>query len=98
MDSDPLLDDAWVRVENDRMVEVSSTEPRASSSGIRIDAPDATLLPGLIDCHVHFAMSGGPDWLSEIQEPYATSCWRAAVHAPHTLQTGFTTVRTLGGR
>ena len=97
-DRDPLLKDAWVRVDGDRIVEVTSAEPRTASDATRIDAADATLLPGLIDCHVHFAMSGGPDWLSEMQEPYATSCWRAAVHARNTLQAGFTTVRTLGGR
>ena len=97
-DRDPLLKDAWVRVEGDRIVEVTSAEPRAASDATRIDAADATLLPGLIDCHVHFAMSGGPDWLSEMKEPYATSCWRAAIHARNTLQAGFTTVRTLGGR
>jgi imidazolonepropionase-like amidohydrolase len=92
------LKDAWVRVEDDRIVEVTSAEPRGGSAATRIDAADATLLPGLIDCHVHFAMSGGPDWLTEMRDPYATSCWRAAVHARNTLQAGFTTVRTLGGR
>ena len=95
---DPLLNDAWVSVEDDRIVEVTSSEPRVSQGAVRVDAPDATLLPGLIDCHVHFAMSGGPDWLSEMKEPYATSCWRAAIHARKTLEAGFTTVRTLGGR
>jgi imidazolonepropionase-like amidohydrolase len=95
---DPLLKDAWVRVEDDRIVEVASSEPAGARSAQRIDAPAATLLPGLIDCHVHFAMSGGPDWLSELKEPYATSCWRAANHARNTLKAGFTTVRTLGGR
>ena len=97
-DRDPLLKDAWVRVQDDRIVEVTAAEPRAGSGATRIDAADATLLPGLIDCHVHFAMSGGPDWLTEMRDPYATSCWRAAVHARNTLQAGFTTVRTLGGR
>ena len=97
-DRDPLLKDAWVRVQDDRIVEVASSEPSGGSAATRIDAPDATLLPGLIDCHVHFAMSGGPDWLSEVKEPYATSCWRAAIHARNTLKAGFTTVRTLGGR
>ena len=97
-DRDPLLDDAWVRVAGDRIVEVTSDEPRTTSDATLIDAADATLLPGLIDCHVHFAMSGGPDWLTEMKEPYATSCWRAAVHARNTLHAGFTTVRTLGGR
>jgi imidazolonepropionase-like amidohydrolase len=92
------LKDAWVRVEDDRIVEVASSEPAGARSAQRIDAPAATLLPGLIDCHVHFAMSGGPDWLSELKEPYATSCWRAANHARNTLKAGFTTVRTLGGR
>jgi imidazolonepropionase-like amidohydrolase len=95
---EPLLQGAWVRVEDDRIVEVSSSEPRSGQGALRIEAPEATLLPGLIDCHVHFAMSGGPDWLSEMQEPYALSCWRAAIHARKTLQSGFTTVRTLGGR
>jgi imidazolonepropionase-like amidohydrolase len=98
-DRDPLLKDAWVRVEDDRIVEVGSSEPAAgTSSATRVDAPGATLLPGLIDCHVHFAMSGGPDWLTEVKEPYATSCWRAAIHARNTLKAGFTMVRTLGGR
>ena len=97
-DRDALLHDAWVRVADDRIVEVTSDEPQGSSSTTRIDAADATLLPGLIDCHVHFAMSGGPDWLAELKEPYAIGCWRAAVHARNTLRAGFTTVRTLGGR
>ena len=97
-DRDPLLKDAWVRVQDDRIVEVASSEPSGGSAATRVDAPDATLLPGLIDCHVHFAMSGGPDWLSEVKEPYATSCWRAAHHARNTLKAGFTTVRTRRAR
>jgi imidazolonepropionase-like amidohydrolase len=97
-DRDSLLKDAWVRVEGDRIVEVTSDEPRTASDATRVDAADATLLPGFIDCHVHFAMSGGPDWLSEMKDPYATSCWRAAIHARNTLHAGFTSVRTLGGR
>jgi imidazolonepropionase-like amidohydrolase len=64
----------------------------------RIDAPGATLLPGLIDCHVHFSLSGGPAWLDEIRDPYATVCFRSALHARQTLHAGFTTVRVLGGR
>lgn len=96
-DRDPLVRDAWVRIEDDRIVDVTSSEPSVAGAET-IDAPDATLLPGLIDCHVHFALSGGPDWLTEMQEPYAISCWRAADYARRTLHAGFTTVRTLGGR
>jgi imidazolonepropionase-like amidohydrolase len=95
-DTDPLLKDAWVRVEGERIVEVTSRAPKASASTTRLEAH--TLLPGLIDCHVHFAISGGPDWLGEAREPYAAACFRAAKHARDTLRAGFTTVRTLGGR
>jgi imidazolonepropionase-like amidohydrolase len=98
-DSQPLLEDAWVRVEEERIVEVSASEPSATPSDVmRLAVPDGTLLPGLIDCHVHFALSGGPDWLTDAREPYATMCWRAARRARDTLRAGFTTVRTLGGR
>jgi imidazolonepropionase-like amidohydrolase len=95
---DPLIQDGWVRIEDERIVDLTSSEPHGGPSAIRIDAPNATLLPGLIDCHVHFAISGGPNWLAEVDEPYATACWRAAIHARNTLRAGFTTVRTLGGR
>jgi imidazolonepropionase-like amidohydrolase len=97
-DHDALLTDAWVHISDDRIVEVSSSEPAWSAGSIRVDVPDSTLLPGLIDCHVHFALSGGPDWLTEVSEPYALACLRAAKHAGDTLRSGFTTVRTLGGR
>jgi len=97
-DIDPVVHDAWVRIADGRIVEVSASEPAASAGGVRIDAPDATLLPGLIDCHVHLTISGSPDWLSELNESYALTCWKVAKHAQATLRAGFTTVRTLGGR
>ena len=93
-----VLRDAWVRVEDGHIAEVTSSEPRASSTATRVDAPGGSLLPGLIDCHVHFALSGGPDWLTEVRQPYALACWRAAEFARATLRAGFTSVRTLGGR
>src|SRR5436190_23711009 len=92
---DPVLRDAWVRVEGDRILELTSEEPRVGSSVERLEIPDGTLLPGLIDCHVHFAISGGPDWLAEVREPYALATLRAAKHARDTLRAGFTMVRTL---
>jgi imidazolonepropionase-like amidohydrolase len=99
--TEPVLRDAWVQVEDDRIAAISSSEPSVpGSSGevARLDAPTATLLPGLIDCHVHLALSGGPDWLAEVQQSYALTCWRAAAFARATLRAGFTSVRCLGGR
>jgi imidazolonepropionase-like amidohydrolase len=97
--SEAVLRDAWVQVEGDRIAAVSSNEPSVSGDDVtRIDAPTATLLPGLIDCHVHFALSGGPNWLGEVEQSYALACWRAAEFARATLRAGFTSVRCLGGR
>ncbi|HYY90029.1 MAG TPA: amidohydrolase family protein [Chloroflexota bacterium] len=96
--AEPVVRDAWLSVEGDRIAEVSPSEPRARGGATRIDAPCATLLPGLIDCHVHFALTGGADWLADVRTSYALACWRAAAFARATLRAGFTTVRTLGGR
>jgi imidazolonepropionase-like amidohydrolase len=97
--TEPVLRDAWVQVEDDRIAAISSGEPRVPGDEItRVDAPAATLLPGLVDCHVHLALSGGPNWLAEVQQSYALACWRAASFARATLRAGFTSVRCLGGR
>jgi imidazolonepropionase-like amidohydrolase len=92
-----LIEDAWVKVVDGQIAEVRSDQPAGVPGAQVIDAPEATLLPGLIDCHVHFGLSGGADWLSDARQSYAIACWRSAVHARNTLQAGFTTVRTLGG-
>lgn len=64
-----------------------------------IEAPQATLLPGLMDSHVHLAYSGSPivgAFRSEASEQsYPLLALRAARHALETLQWGFTAVRDL---
>jgi imidazolonepropionase-like amidohydrolase len=91
-----LLEDAWALVEDGRIGEISDSEPRAPGAR-RIDRPDATLLPGLIDCHVHLTLKGGGNWIDEMREPVPVLAWKVARHAMDTLRGGFTTVRTLGG-
>jgi imidazolonepropionase-like amidohydrolase len=91
------LEDAWVTVADGRIADVSSSEPTPSVA-VRIDEPDATLLPGMIDCHVHLCLGGGLDMDADLAEPYALTCLKAAARARQTLAAGFTTVRTLGGK
>ena len=97
-DRDAVLKDAWVLVRDGRIASVSSDEPRMRGDVARFDEPDATLLPGLVDVHVHLDISGSPNWLDEAKQSYALTAWQAAMHARETLLGGFTTVRTLGGR
>ncbi|MDX2007595.1 MAG: amidohydrolase family protein [Meiothermus sp.] len=64
-----------------------------------VEAPNATLLPGLMDTHVHLAYSGSPSvgaFRAEASEQsYPLLALRAAKHARETLEWGFTAVRDL---
>ncbi len=64
-----------------------------------LDLGDATLLPGLIDSHVHLAFD--PDDRSKpamAEENIDTTLARMRVHAGQQLRAGVTTVRDLGDR
>jgi imidazolonepropionase-like amidohydrolase len=67
--------------------------------GIRMDLSGCTLLPGLINCHVHLCLGAEPDPTRPLrEEPLAVTAIKAAVRARQTLDAGVTTVRDLGGR
>ncbi len=61
-----------------------------------IDAAGCTVMPGLIDCHVHICSSGVADGSREMLDPDAMIALRAAQHAKTMLQSGFTMVRNMG--
>src|SRR5258708_22797969 len=56
-----------------------------------------TLLPGLIDCHVHLFADAGPEGRLDSSELPGFALLRAAYHARRTLEAGITTVRDCGG-
>ena len=64
-----------------------------------VELPDATLLPGLIDAHVHLFLHpyNETSWNDQVlKEPLALRVARATAAARATLMAGFTTVRDLG--
>src|SRR5215470_16690333 len=61
-----------------------------------IDLKGRTLMPGLIDCHVH-VVAGTMDLALNAQLPAATAVLRSAQIMKGMLERGFTTVRDLGG-
>ena len=64
-----------------------------------IEGKGQTLLPGLIDCHVHYCLDASPDTIRSLQQDDATvTAVKAATHARATLDGGVTTVRDVGSR
>lgn len=55
--------------------------------------PDHTILPGLIDSHVHVQGSGQPHFEEDFKDPVALKGIRAGENAVKTLMAGFTTIR-----
>lgn len=65
----------------------------------RVDLPNTTLLPGLIDAHSHLLLHPYIEtpWADQVlREPLALRVARATVAARRTLEAGFTTLRDLG--
>ncbi len=65
----------------------------------KIDGRGLTLLPGLIDCHVHLCLGAEPDVVDAIaKETPALTLLKSSRAARQTLEAGFTTVRDVGSR
>ncbi len=62
----------------------------------RIDLGGRTVMPGLIDAHVHLVNTGDPDPMKRLKTSPAQSTIQAVVHAKKALMAGITTVRDLG--
>jgi len=71
----------------------------SSKKGRVFDIGRKTLLPGLIDAHVHLCLDGSPDpMISASRDSIPELTLKAAHHASQTLEAGITTVRDLGGK
>ncbi|HEX9168840.1 MAG TPA: amidohydrolase family protein, partial [Roseiarcus sp.] len=90
-----LLDGYQVLVENDRIKEVSD-RPISSAGATRIELAGKTLMPGLIDCHVH-VVAALVDLAANAMAPSSLTTLRAARILRTLLARGFTTVRDAGG-
>lgn len=65
----------------------------------RLRCPGATVMPGMMDCHVHLAFDAGPDLMSTVANADTGELSTAmAERAQQLLAAGVTTVRDLGDR
>jgi len=91
---------ATVVIEGDRIASVGhERDVKIPRGARRLDLSGMTVLPGLIDCHVHVCLGGEPDVVKTVtEETSALTLLKAARSARATLEAGFTTVRDLGFR
>lgn len=89
-----VAEDVWLRVDGEGRI--SSIGEGAAPAGTPYH-PAAIAVPGLIDCHVHLALSGGADVEKEARESTGTVLEDTVrTHAAKHLQAGVTAVRDLG--
>ncbi|MCB0636203.1 MAG: amidohydrolase family protein [Lewinella sp.] len=68
------------------------------TEAIVIDLTDQTVMPGLMDMHVHIEGESNPSaYLDRFRMDAADVALRSTLYARRTLEAGFTTVRDLGG-
>ena len=85
-----------IKIDNDIITSIDKGFINIDEGDTLLDLRGRTLMPGLMDMHVHF----GQEYQSKAQRPAKTeretSAILAAKHALITLEAGFTTVRQVG--
>ncbi|HEY4334451.1 MAG TPA: amidohydrolase family protein, partial [Puia sp.] len=96
--SGQLLTEMSVIVTGTTVTAVEKGYVAAAAGDKTIDLKNRTVMPGLIDSHVHLEHETSPNaQLREFTESTAETAFGSTVYARTTLMAGFTTVRDLGG-
>jgi imidazolonepropionase-like amidohydrolase len=94
------IEDGTMAIESDLITFVGPTKRlQPSRKDTVFEITGKTILPGLIDAHVHLCLDGSPDPIASItQDSIPITTLKAAHHAKLTLDGGVTTVRDMGGK
>jgi len=90
-----VLGDQVIRIDQGTIAAVG---PRTAGEPVDIDLGDVTLLPGLIDAHVHLVGGEEQTPYEDLKQTAARAAIEGVANARKTLLAGFTTVRDLGSR
>ncbi|MEO5972326.1 MAG: amidohydrolase family protein [Sphingomicrobium sp.] len=94
----PVRGASTIIVDGDRIVEIRDGFVAPPAGARMVDLKDNTILPGLIDAHVHLSSDRGGEarLLSFMREEPQMNALEAQMNGMKTLRAGFTTVRNLG--
>jgi len=90
-----IVKPAEILVQNDRIVEVGTAVKHPAGAEV-IDLGDRTLMPGLIDAHIHLFLHPGAEDLQTVQESVPERTIMATLAARDDLMAGFTAERDMG--
>ena len=90
-----VLSPGEVLVKGERIVEAGTTVKRPAGATV-IDLGDRTLVPGLIDAHIHLFLHPGAEDLQTVQESVPERTIVATLAARDDLMAGFTAERDMG--
>ncbi len=93
-----LLENQIILIDSNKIIAVGANLPIPQNAEI-IDMSNATVLPGLIDCHVHITGDPSKNYYEEIfRETDIDKAIRAHIFAKRTLEAGFTLCRNAGAQ
>jgi imidazolonepropionase-like amidohydrolase len=90
-----MLTPAEILIQGDRIAQVG-TSVKHPAGGEVIDLGDRTLMPGLIDAHIHLFLHPGAEDLQTVQESVPERTITATLAAREDLMAGFTAERDMG--
>lgn len=95
IESGKIIAPGEVLVQGDRIAEAGSAVTHPAGAEV-IDLADTTLMPGLIDAHVHLFLHPGAEDLQTVQESVPQRTILASLAARDDLMAGFTAERDMG--
>jgi imidazolonepropionase-like amidohydrolase len=95
IDTGKIVAPGEVLVQGDRIVEVGSTVKHPARAQI-VDLGDVTLMPGLLDAHIHLFLHPGAEDLQTVEESVPQRTITATLAAREDLLAGFTAERDMG--
>jgi imidazolonepropionase-like amidohydrolase len=94
-----LIENPALLIEDGRITAVGTRDTVEVPDDARhLDLPGDTLMPGLIDMHVHLTSSPDHPGLKRLTLSHERQAIQGVVHAERTLYAGFTTVRNVGAQ
>ena len=95
--NDQPLANAYVEIRNGKIVSSGPMAKAPQDKGLHeIDCQGRTVMPGLIDCHVHLVYAGSRNMEEAVRFSVETAVIHGVMHARAVLDSGYTAVREVG--